>query len=486
LELKRAVSSGKGKPSLLKRILGGVEGRELGDLLSRLGGRLSVITGDGEIILGEGGEQAGHKADRVPVIVEGDSIAWVSGSGDLGSVASLLSLLVKREQEKRALGREALSKYREIHLLYRMSERMAERVDLEGVADLVLEEARRAIPATSASVMLLNSESGGLELTAAFGQEQPDKTALRPGEGIAGSVILSGRAELVNNAPSDPRFKPGSSRFNALMCVPLKCKERVRGVINMSHNKDVEYTAADLQLLTALASQAASAIENVILQERRVQQERIRGNLERYVPSQVVNLILENPKEVSLDSESRHIAVLFSDIRDFTYTCENLAPEQVVAHLNTYFTAMVEEIFQNQGTVNKFVGDMIVALFGAPVRMESPERSAVQAAVCMQERIRTMQEPWIREHFHTGMGVTSGRVVVGNIGSPRHMDYTAIGDEVNVAARLQSSARGGQVLVSRKVYEEALDMFEFRPMGPVRVKGRRRPVDTYEVVYWKE
>jgi adenylate cyclase len=144
---------------------------------------------------------------------------------------------------------------------------------------------------------------------------------------------------------------------------------------------------------------------------------------------------------------------------------------------------MVEEIFRSRGTVNKFVGDMIVALFGAPVHMENAETAAIRAAVHMQKRLQSLDDAWIRAHFHTGVGVSAGRVVVGNIGSPRHMDYTAIGDEVNVASRLQAEAKGGQILVSRTVYEAGRDVFSFRPMGPIRVKGKQKPVETYEVLY---
>lgn len=464
----------------LRRVLAGEEGGVVRGLLGKMESRVTILSPDGGIILGEGSEKG---KNRVPVVLEEEILGWVSGDGSLDAVASLILLLARQEKERRELARETLEKYREIHLLYRMSKRMTDRLDLVEVGNLVLEEARRSIPAAGGSVMLLNSASGLLEILAGFGHEQAVKTTFRPGEGIAGSVLLSGRAEILNHAPSDARFKPGPSRICALMCVPLGTRGRARGVINMSHERSVEYTSADFQLLKALASQAASAIENALLHERRVRQERIRGNLERYVPSQVVNMIMEDPNEVSLASESRHIAVLFSDIRNFSATCERLAPEEVVRHLNTYFTAMVEEIFHNRGTVNKFVGDMIVALFGAPVKTNSPERAAVRAAVSMQERIRSMKGHWIREHFHTGMGVSAGRVVVGNIGSPRHMDYTAIGDEVNVAARLQSFARGGQVLVSRTVYEAAGDLFEFRPVGLIRVKGREQPVETYEVVY---
>lgn len=443
---------------------------------------LAVCGPEGDLLLGRGSVVSTCKKG-VPVILEGKTLGCVFGGGAARSVASLLEHLAEREMEKRALARETLEKYKEIHLLYRMSERISARLDLEEVAGLVLEEARQSIQATGGSVMLLNEESETLDIVSGVGQEQLQKVMLAPGTGIAGHVLLSGRAEIVNDAPHDPRFKPGPQRIHSLMCAPLRSKDRVFGVLNMSHRHAVEYTAAELKLLTALASQAASAIENAILHEKRIRQERIRSNLERYVASQIVDLILDATEEVSLVSENRHIAVLFSDIRDFSGTCESLAAEEVVAYLNRYFTAMVEEIFRTRGTVNKFVGDMIVALFGAPIRMENAEAAAIQTAVRMQERLRSLDDPWIRAHFHTGVGVSAGRVVVGNIGSPRHMDYTAIGDEVNVASRLQAEAKGGQILVSRNVYEAAQDAFDFRPMGPIQVKGKRKPVETFEVLY---
>ena len=449
-------------------------------VLDAMASPVAVLDPDGETLAGE--EPPGGTG-RVPVTLDGEILGWVQGDGGATPVAALLGLLARQDLERRDLGRETLEKYKEIHLLYRMGERISRRLDLSGVAGLVLEEALRSIPATGASVMLLSEESGRLEILAGFGNEQETKTDLAPGHGIAGSILVSGRAEIVNDAPSDPRYKPGPGGVRALMCAPLRGKERILGVINVSNRRAVEYTAADLKLLSALSFQAASAIENAILHERRVRQERIRGNLERYVPGPVVDLIMDKRDEVSLASESRYIVVLFSDIRNFSTTCEKLDPRDVVGHLNTYFTSMVEEIFLHHGTVNKFVGDMIVALFGAPVRMASPETAAVKAAVGMQKRLRTMDEPWIREHFHTGVGVSAGRVVVGNIGSPQHMDYTAIGDEVNVAARLQAEARGGQVLVSRSVHDAVKDAFAFRAMGPIRVKGRQRPVETYEVMY---
>jgi class 3 adenylate cyclase len=254
-------------------------------------------------------------------------------------------------------------------------------------------------------------------------------------------------------------------------------------VINLSSEEPVFYRAADLKLLTTLASQAASVIENAILHKKKLNEERIKSNLERYVASQIVDIILDSKGDISLDSEMRNIAILFSDIRGFTSTCENLAPKKIVKYLNEYFTQMVEVIFDNKGTVNKFVGDMIVALFGAPATLSNNEKQAVQAAIEMQKHLRSTPNSWIRDHFNTGIGINSGDVVVGNIGSPQHMDYTAIGDEVNVASRIQSIAKGGQILVSRNIYNSTTDCFQFRSIGSLRVKGKKRSIEIFEVLY---
>jgi adenylate cyclase len=265
--------------------------------------------------------------------------------------------------------------------------------------------------------------------------------------------------------------------------VPLQTKDRVIGVINLSNDVSINYTAADLKLCTALTSQAASAIENALLHENKLRQERIKSNLERYVSTQLVEAILDAKEDISFAPAKRNITILFSDIRNFTTKCEELAPEVIVEYLNEYFTHMAGIIFNNRGTVNKFVGDMIVAMFGAPSRLIDSERRAIETAIAMQNQIKIIPVPWIRNNFMTGIGISCGEVVVGNIGSPHHMDYTAIGDKVNIAFRLQSMAKEEQILVSRSIYDATQNLFEFKEVGLVQVKGKKHPIEVFEVVY---
>jgi adenylate cyclase len=126
---------------------------------------------------------------------------------------------------------------------------------------------------------------------------------------------------------------------------------------------------------------------------------------------------------------------------------------------------------------------MIVAMFGAPSTLVDSERRAIETAIEMQNRIKQIPVPWIRNNFITGIGISSGEVIVGNVGSPQHMDYTAIGDKVNIASRLQSIAKGEQILVSRSIYDATKHLFEFKEIGKVKVKGKKEAIEVFEVIY---
>lgn len=144
---------------------------------------------------------------------------------------------------------------------------------------------------------------------------------------------------------------------------------------------------------------------------------------------------------------------------------------------------MVNVIFEHGDTVNKFVGDMMVCMFGAPASLTNCEQRAIEAAIGMQNRLQHIPNHWIRDNFHTGIGISSGEVVVGNIGSPHHVNYTAIGDEVNVASRLQSLAKGRQILVGRSIYDATKNHFSFREVGIVKLKGKKNKIEVFEVLY---
>ena len=422
--------------------------------------------------------------NKIPVLLGDEILGWVIGNEQVEQVADFLSYLANREFEQKTLVADALDKYREINLLYTIASKMSNCLDVKEIGTLVLEEASRLIPSTSASVMLHNHQTNCLEIVSARGTaENVNSLQTHSNKGIAGYVFTTGIPELVNDATQDHRYIVNENGCYAIICAPILAKDRTIGVVNISNSEPVNYTSQDLKLFTAIVTQASGVIENALLHESKLREQRIKNNLERYLSPQVAEAVINEKEEVSLTTSKRRIAMLFSDIRNFTTKCEELEPEQLVTYLNEYFTQMVDVIFNHQGTVNKFVGDMIVAMFGAPSAIADREYWAIAAAINMQKRIKNLPIDWIRENFITGIGISSGDVIVGNIGSPQHMDYTAIGDEMNIASRLQGLAKGGQILVTRSVYDATQSNFKFREFGTLPVKGKKKLVEVFEVIY---
>ncbi len=213
------------------------------------------------------------------------------------------------------------------------------------------------------------------------------------------------------------------------------------------------------------------------------ERDRVKSTFAHYVSQQVMDSILKSGAEIKLSGDRRRITVLFCDLRGFSTISETLPPEKVVAILNDYFEAMVEVIFNNNGTLDKFIGDGIMVIFGAPEDDQDQEEHAVKTALGMQRELSRVAKKWESEgiNLRIGVGVNSGPAVVGNVGSARRMDYTAIGDTVNLASRLESATKelGVGILISEYTYNALRGMFRFQEMGSVTVKGRTEPVLTF-------
>ena len=213
----------------------------------------------------------------------------------------------------------------------------------------------------------------------------------------------------------------------------------------------------------------------------------LQDTLNRYVTKEVVDLILEHPESIILDGEERTATVLFSDIRGFTSISEKMQPKELVQMLRDYFSLMVGAIFKFQGTVDKFIGDCIMAIFGAPTPQPNHAELAVQSALEMKallqefntRRIQSKKEP-----IRIGVGINTGEVVVGNVGSEKRLEYTAIGDAVNLASRLEGINKqyGTDIIVSESTCLQLNENVMKRELDRVRVKGKCTPVKIYEVM----
>lgn len=216
------------------------------------------------------------------------------------------------------------------------------------------------------------------------------------------------------------------------------------------------------------------------------EREELKNAFARYVSQQVMDEILSHGGDLSLRGTRKKVTVLFSDIRNFTTLAEGHTPEQVVGFLNEYFERMIDVIFKNKGTLDKFIGDGMMVLFGAPLSDDEQEKNAVHAALGMQLELSRLTEKWretMDSDIRIGIGIHTGQAIVGNIGSDKRMEYTAIGDTVNVASRLESSTKAlhTPILVSESTRDAVCDQFTFRDEGSIEVKGRSAPVRVYSL-----
>ena len=213
---------------------------------------------------------------------------------------------------------------------------------------------------------------------------------------------------------------------------------------------------------------------------------KVKNTFKRYVSKQVVDNLLDDETNLNLGGENREVTILFTDIRGFTSMAEKMKPEKVVLTLNEYFSEMIDIVFKHNGTLDKIIGDELMIVFGAPLSSDDDTERALNTAIEMQKKIADLnrvrkkrKEPPIL----VGAGINKGQVVSGNIGSRDMMDYTVVGDTVNLGSRLCSAASAGEIIVSGRVKNSTDQLFSFKELKPIRVKGKKDKIDVYQVKY---
>ncbi len=295
---------------------------------------------------------------------------------------------------------------------------------------------------------------------------------------------------LTDNAVKDDRFDHSQSIIRqsicAAMCVPLVASDKALGVLYVDNLSLTNlYQKEELEFLTILANQAAIAIENANLYRRMQAEATTRARLERFFPEAVSRKIAETGDLGIVETE---VTALFSDISGFTEMASQMQPRQVIELLNEYFKVMVEDIvFRFEGTLEKYIADALLAVWGSPYRQEDDAYRALQAAIAMQWGMSELNDKWRKEgryrHIQIHIGLNTGLVAAGNIGSEKLIQYTNIGDTMNVASRICNVAKGGEILIS----QSTLDMvrkFTDPPvtaLPTVTVKGKSQPLQLYRV-----
>ena len=239
-----------------------------------------------------------------------------------------------------------------------------------------------------------------------------------------------------------------------------------------------------LPTLSISLSFVFSTIYQTITEQR--EKSRIRKTFQHYVSPSVVQKMLETGEMPSYGGERKLITILFSDIRQFTTFSESHEPEYVVNRLSEYLTDMVNVVYKNNGTLDKFVGDEIMVLFGAPYSLKDHAEKACYTAVEMVDQLRDIQRRWSAEkadYFQIGIGINTGKVIVGNLGSSQLFDYTVIGDEVNIGARLEGANKqyGTTIIISEATYELVKSKAKVRELDLVRVMGKKKPIRIFEL-----
>lgn len=423
---------------------------------------------------------------------------------EMDQVANNMTMIGKRGQTPPPTGGEAPGQasteellkmsraYRRLDAMYQITRLIASDFDLNSRLAKVLDKAIEVMDAERGFVMLRNEARNALQVSVAREMGQ-DLHASSPSMGIAGKAALDGDPVLMKDAGSNNEFGGRDSiirqRILSAMAVPLKVEDRILGSIYVdTRSVNVQFNEEDLELFASLAAQSALAIENVQLYEKMVEEEKKRANLGRFLSPAIVDVIMNQAEELVLGGRDLLVTTMFCDIRGFTAISENITAKTLIDLLNDHFTAMTNIVFEHGGTLDKYNGDEVMALFGAPFNTEDDALRAVKAALAMKKKNVEMNE--LRKlnnqpTFDIGIGIATGEVIAGYIGSPERMDFTVIGDRVNTASRLCSIANAGQIVIADTTYLLVKEFVELNAIGPQALKNKAKPVEAYEVLALK-
>ena len=389
---------------------------------------------------------------------------------------------VRLQREKEALTTRLVQakrlleqRVRELDTLYHIGKSVTALVERDTLLERVVDAALYVTGAEEGAILLEDRGAGELrEYVRKRRARGKDRQVSRRTEGqLAADAVRKGDATMTG----------------AMLYAPLKVGERSIGALGVSNKVTARFFSDhDRRLLMALADYATIAIENARLlqqveQTKEREKKQIRGLFERYVAPSVVEKLVARPDAVALGGVRQKVTILFADIRGFSDFSARVTPEVLVDVLNRHIAVAAEAIQSEEGTLDKFLGDAVLAYFNAPLLQPDHALRAVRAAwrMCRAvEESHSLLPPTSRLQF--GVGISTGEVLVGNIGVPQLMSFTVIGDAVNVSRHLQEQARGGQILICQQVYGLVQAFVETRPVGVVEIKGHPRPEPAFEVV----
>src|SRR5687768_4502212 len=378
--------------------------------------------------------------------------------------------------------------YERLRIGHELARAVGSELDLDKLLPKILDKAFELVGADR-GVILLQDDRG--ELTPRFvktrsGKSDPNIVLSKT---VMAEVQNNTAAVLSSDATMDARFSGAHSiimqGIRSTMTLPLLHSGDLLGIMHLdSLFTSNAFTEKDLQICTGMAAQAAISIQNARLATRIEKEAQTRAQISRLIPPSVVEQVLKGELVIEKGGRVSEVTMLFSDIRGFTTMSDGRPPQEIVNTLNEYFEVMVDILFQFSGTLDKFVGDEIIGLFGAPIPLDDSAFKAVSCAISMLSALAEFNRTRAAENqppINIGIGINTGRVITGSIGSTRALQYTAIGGPMNVASRLVNLASPGEIIVSEDTMKHVMGRVEATELPPVKVKGKAEALKVFRV-----
>jgi adenylate cyclase len=410
-----------------------------------------------------------------------------SESSASSSPSDMLKEIVRLEKENYLL-----------RVLYDAGKALSLKLSVADVAAQAMDFTFRIEGVERGFMMLFDKDGQTSETTEVKYRKTPDPGTDSGSQNIILSQTIIDRVKgeqqpiLITDVSGDERFSGSESLkisgLRSAMVAPLIGNQRLLGLVYVDNmQRTAAFTEEELNIFSVIAAQAAASIDVATAHEQLAEGAIQRSALERFLAPEVVEMVVNNPAGVRLGGVNQKVSVMFADIRGFTTLSERMSPEKIVELLNEYFTRATDVIFDNGGTLDKYIGDAVMAVFGAPISKGNDALNCVKAAVELQRLVVEMnRDAKLRKwpQLQVGIGINTGEVTAGNIGSPRRIDYTVIGDNVNMASRLMNKAKGGEIIISESTAGELGKGFGLTKLEPLTVKGKSEPITAY-AVDWK-
>jgi class 3 adenylate cyclase len=459
-------------------------------LTDELNIKIWVEDAGGKLIMGT---TFGETAPAFPITLGDETIGWVKGDQKGAIIANLLSHLAAKEAEKKSLGTEVLNLYQEINVIFNFSEKLSQTIEPDAIARITLDQAMHSIPAHSGIIVLWNDDKGQLEIPAQSGEALFDKEKIRKNTSLLFKIGFSGQSEIINDISGLKEKGIVATSVQSLMYAAMKVKHRIMGAIIVAGRNTDQFSAANLKLTVTLALQSSAAIESAMLYERNIREVkereeailRIHEVTKKFVPNEFIrSLGKEVITDIRLgDQVEKIVTVLFTDIRDFTTLSEKMTPEENFHFVSSFNSRLGPIIRSNQGFINQYLGDSIMAIFP-----EKPE-DALNAAIHMQREIHELNKERIAAGLpaiKAGIGMHTGSLIMGITGDEHRMDAATISDTVNTASRIESLTKyyKSPLLLSQDTQQYLNGHYKFylRQLGTVRLKGKHKPLSIVECI----